>query len=412
MEERSNIKAKISRLRRVFLRGLTAHEIIFRMALDIKWMVRKLLSKFVKNRIPSALAPQEVQIRDPFKRFFRQAGILSLALFVVTSIGPVRVLETGFTADAFDGDTDFLEEGDELPYLFNEEGFILKPSPSSEEVNRIGFMDSVQHTVVSGDTLSGISNLYGISLKTLLWENNLSESNPLRIGQTLVIPPLDGVRHQVAGKETLASIAKAYSVDAALIKTHNNLEGDEIQKGQKLFIPGGKKKEPVIVFRAGSRSGRSAYVANTYDPKVYMGTDAGPRDGKPLQYPTNGQLTRGFRRGYHYGYDIANPGKPDVWAAAAGTVVKAAGGCPPRNVQRQMGCGSGYGNYIVIDHGNGLQTLYGHLETVYVSEGQLIGQGQAIGKMGNTGRSYGPTGIHVHFEVVDNGVKKNPGNYF
>lgn len=352
-------------------------------------------------------------IKDPFKRLIRQSVIIGVALLIVTSIAPTHILETGFTADFVEGDTDFLEEGDELPlppFLINEEGFVLKSSPVSEDFSRIGLTDSVRHTVVAGDSLSGIAALYGISVKTLVWENNISELSTLKIGQTLVIPALDGVTHQVASpKETLSTIAKSYGVDANLIKEHNRLSGDTIQKGQKLFVPGGKRKEPPV--RAGIRSGGRVVAVNTFDPKIAMSSNAAPRTGKELIWPTDGKLTQGFRQG-HYALDIANVSKPDVWAAASGTVVTSGGGCPARDLRIEKGCGHGYGNYIVIDHGNGLQTLYSHLETLYVSEGMAIERGQAIGKMGNSGRVYGKTGIHLHFEVVDNGVKRNPHNYF
>lgn len=352
-------------------------------------------------------------ITDPFKKLIRQSLVIGVALLIVTSVAPSSILETGFTADIFEADTDFLQEGDELqplPFLMNEEGFVLKTSPGTEEVSRIGFTDSVKHTVASGDNLSSIAALYGISVKTLVWENNISESSTLRIGQTLVIPALDGVSHTVtSSKETLLSIAKSYSVDAKLIAQHNNLEGDVIQKGQKLFIPGGKRKEPVI--RAGVRSGGRTVAVNTFDPKVAMSSDAAPREGKELIYPTDGKVTQGYRGG-HLAVDIGNASKPDVWSADAGTIVTADGGCPARDVRIERNCGHGYGNNVVIDHGDGLQTRYAHLETLYVTPGQAVERGQALGKMGNTGRVYGKTGIHLHFEVYDNGVKKNPNNYF
>lgn len=352
-------------------------------------------------------------ITDPFKRLIRQSVVIGVALLIVTSVAPSSILETGFTADFFESDTDFIEEGDELqlpPFLINEEGFMLKTSPASEDSSRIGFTDSVKHTVASGDNLSTIAALYGISVKTLVWENNISESSTLKIGQTLLIPALDGVTHTVtSAKETLSSIAKSYSVDAKLVAAHNNLENNVIQKGQKLFIPGGKKKEPVI--RSGTRSGGRIVAVNTFDPKVAMSSDAAPREGKELIFPTDGKMTQGYRGG-HLAVDIGNATKPDVWSAASGTVVTADGGCPAREVRIERGCGRGYGNYVVVDHGDGKQTLYAHLETVYVGAGQAVDRGQALGKMGNTGRAYGKTGIHLHFEVFDNGVKKNPNNYF
>jgi murein DD-endopeptidase MepM/ murein hydrolase activator NlpD len=65
----------------------------------------------------------------------------------------------------------------------------------------------------------------------------------------------------------------------------------------------------------------------------------------------------------------------------------------------------GYGNYVIIDHGNGYRTLYGHLSTIYVGNGQTVRRGDRIGRMGSTGRS---TGVHLHFEISRNGVRFDP----
>ena len=112
-------------------------------------------------------------------------------------------------------------------------------------------------------------------------------------------------------------------------------------------------------------------------------------------WPTSGQLSQGFAW-YHKGLDIANRATPDVLAADAGTV-EVAGWVD----------NYGYGNRVVINHGNGFKTLYGHLSAIYVVPGQTVNRGARIGKMGSTGRS---TGIHTHFEVIQNGVYLNPLN--
>jgi murein DD-endopeptidase MepM/ murein hydrolase activator NlpD len=106
----------------------------------------------------------------------------------------------------------------------------------------------------------------------------------------------------------------------------------------------------------------------------------------------------------HYAMDIANRSKPPIWASASGTVVKTVVGCGPRSTS----CGGGYGNHIIIDHGNGYKTLYAHCEELYVKEGDTVTQGQVIAKMGNSGRVRGATGIHLHFTVYYNGAAVNP----
>lgn len=359
---------------------------------------------------------QPIVVKDSFGKFLRQTAATAAALFVISSVAPTHLLETGYTADFFGDDSDFLDGGEEQalelpPFIMNEEGFVLKMTPVSEEADRIGLTDVVKHTVSSGDTLSTIAQLYGVSLKTIVWENNLNPDATLRIGQVVTIPPIDGVTHTVVAKtDTVSSIAQKYGVDEKLIREHNNLAGDTIQDGQKLFIPGGERKDaPRAIVRSGVRSPVRGGAA-TFIPKTVIGSQDEPLSGKDFIFPTIGQITQGFRPG-HYAVDIANAAKPDVWAGAEGTISKIVTGCPSREVQVARSCGGGYGNYVIVNHGNGSQTLYAHLETVYVDQGQWVARGQALGKMGNTGRSYGATGRHVHVELYVNGQKRNFAKY-
>lgn len=417
-KQEPNIFAQALRHRRVFLKTLFFSRTLFRLSLDLKAFWRNLKMRMSgRGAFASVLLNKPIIVQDPIKKFLRQSLSVAFALLIVMSFDREGPAETGFTAEFYGDYIEFSEEVDSdgdlsEEILINEEGFILKPSPTTESVSHIGFTDSVKHTVVAGDTLSGIAALYGISLKTLLWENNISEDSTLKIGQTLIIPPLDGVTHTVAAKtETLSRIAKEYGVEGKLIKEHNNLDGEVITKGQKLFIPGGKKKESIIlVQRSPSRNGSRFLASNTLDRKFVMSSNAAPEDGKRLIFPTVGKVTQGFRGG-HYAIDIGNRTKPDVWAAESGIIIIAKGGCPTREERIERGCNGGYGNYIKINHMNGLETVYAHLETLYVEEGQSVSRGQAIGKMSNSGRVGGPTGIHVHFEVIDNGEKRNPINY-
>lgn len=113
--------------------------------------------------------------------------------------------------------------------------------------------------------------------------------------------------------------------------------------------------------------------------------------------PTEGTITQGFNTG-HYGYDIANRDQPDIVAVATGTIVYASAGTYD----------GGYGTNIWINHGNGYKTHYANMQEIYVNVGDTVSQGQVIGKMGNSGRSYGVTGIHLHFELTYNEEKVSP----
>lgn len=115
-----------------------------------------------------------------------------------------------------------------------------------------------------------------------------------------------------------------------------------------------------------------------------------------LVWPASGPISSYFGPSHPLGIDVAQS-KGNIVAAMAGTVVFA-GGNP---------CCS-YGLYVVIDSPDGVRTLYGHLSTLAVTRGQKVRQGQTLGKVGNTGTS---TGTHLHFEVIDRGVRQDPLRY-
>lgn len=118
-----------------------------------------------------------------------------------------------------------------------------------------------------------------------------------------------------------------------------------------------------------------------------------------------------WRGGMHRGIDVGNAGiaGADILAAQSGTVISVINYCPHNYGKNwSCGCGGGYGNYIIVDHGGGVSTVYAHCQAIYVSEGQHVDKGQAIAAVGTTGWS---TGFHLHFEVRENGVAVNPFNY-
>lgn len=145
---------------------------------------------------------------------------------------------------------------------------------------------------------------------------------------------------------------------------------------------------------------RKTYVASTGSVGAYGGTNSatGVPIGISLARPTVGTITSRFgvrSSGMHTGMDIANAQGTNIYATAAGTV-------------KFTGWFGGYGNLVIVTHGNGVDTYYGHCNTILVSAGQAVSQGQLIAKMGNTGNSSGP---HLHLEVRVNGVAQNPQTY-
>jgi murein DD-endopeptidase MepM/ murein hydrolase activator NlpD len=243
----------------------------------------------------------------------------------------------------------------------------------------------IDYQVQDGDTIKSIAAKFGVSEATIRWQNNLT-GDKIKVGQTLQILPVTGIAHKVVKGDTVYSIAKKYDSDPQAIvdfpfNTFANDETFELAIGQVIIVPDG-----VMPSAAGTATPRPRQITPDAGTVVASGQ---------FVWPTSGAITQRFSW-YHPGIDIANRGLPPVLAADSGKVI-AAGWDP-----------TGYGNMIMIDHGNGYKTRYAHLSQIYVIVGQTVGRGAPIGKMGSTGHSTGP---HTHFEIYLNDVRVNPLNY-
>ena len=353
------------------------------------------LPKFKK---PSFLKRKKVQHIN-----ISESHILKRALGFVAFF----VLVTSFTPNIAFSDTEFAAYEQMSAQMLatniiaDDSGFMIPVNPQTNAADRSEMSDKIAHTVVSGETLSTIAETYGLKSTTLMWENNLSKQSILRVGTELAIPPVDGVSHTVKSGQSLAKIAALYDIEESDIIRQNALDSEIIAAGNSIFVPGGEQIAPPAPVISNTAY-RSTGVATASSSRVALNANtAAPAVGKFLIYPTRGKITQGYYS-WHRAIDIADRSKPPIWAAASGVVTKASEGS----------WGGGYGNHVIIDHGNGVQTLYAHLDYLTVSNGQSVGQGEVIGRMGNTGRVYGVTGIHLHFEVRDGGVKQYPANYW
>ena len=245
----------------------------------------------------------------------------------------------------------------------------------------------VDYVVQPGDALSSIANKFGVTVDTIRWANSsIVSQNSIKPKDTLKIPPVTGIVHTVTSGETIYSISKKYSADAQSIvdfpfNTFTNDETFSLAIGQSIVVPDG-------VVPAEQPWSPSSAIARKLTP------DAGVVSATGVWvWPASGIITQPWRP-WHHAVDIANSGGGPIKAADSGRIVL------------EGWDGSGYGNRIIIDHGNGYQTLYAHLLSKFdVVLGQTVKRGDVIGQMGSTGRS---TGTHLHFEIRRGGVGLNP----
>ncbi len=272
--------------------------------------------------------------------------------------------------------------------------------------------DSTIYVVKSGDTISRIADLQGISVDTVMWANNLTSSSFIRPGDKLIIPPGDGVMVDTKKGDTVEKLAKTYNSNPQLILEANKESllppNYEIRAGEKLFIPDGRPPQPV----APVRPIYSGVVASRPYTPVYSSPTV-PGVGRFMSWPVarGGSVSQCYSR-WHNGIDIADRSYPNLVAVAPGRVTFAgcqSGACPAPGA---LVGGYGLAWTVIIDHGNGLSSVYGHMHSIYVRNGQSVAAGQALGKMGQTGTAYG---VHVHFMLIrSNGgwSHVNPAPYF
>jgi murein DD-endopeptidase MepM/ murein hydrolase activator NlpD len=270
------------------------------------------------------------------------------------------------------------------------------------------------YTVQEGDTLSSIAESFGLGNEFVAgWDILVASNQPeiasaddfLQPGQNLRIPTGPGIVHTVILGETVGDLAEQYDTSSAEIIDYNALgSGNLVGVGQVILIPNPRQLAPEPV------------AEPTPEPSPEPGPDEPPPSEEPPAEPppeetpppptpvpgfiwpvdTNIRITNDFDASHPLGIDIGlrfDPTAP-ILAVQSGTVTFV-GGDP---------CCS-YGLYVIVDHGDGLKTLYAHLSRIDVAVGQTVGQGEQLGVAGSTGYSTGP---HLHFEVHLNGKRIDP----
>jgi murein DD-endopeptidase MepM/ murein hydrolase activator NlpD len=260
--------------------------------------------------------------------------------------------------------------------------------------------EATEYTVEKGDSVFGIAKKFNIKPETVLWanEDQLNDSpDMLSPGMTLKIPPVDGVYYKWKENDTFEGVAQKFKAKVEdIINWPGNkmdLTDPKVQIDEWVMVPGGEREFRSWIVPQIAR-GKAGVSKSVYGPGACEGSYDGAYGSGLFVWPAASHVLSGndFWSG-HLGIDIAAFVGDAVYAADNGVVVFAGWST------------GGYGYMIMIDHGNGYQTVYGHLSAVAVSCGQSVYQGQYIGAAGSTGNSTGP---HLHFEVRLNGGFVNP----
>ena len=266
----------------------------------------------------------------------------------------------------------------------------------------------ITYTVEAGDTLFGIAGQFGLNPESVLWANyDALQDNPhlLKPGMDLAIPPVNGIVYTVEAGDTVESIAEKYKVTPDAIYKDgfewNQLEaGDQPEVGASLIIPGGSREFKAWAITAAENAPKNNSSSGTVVARGNIGACGSVAGGivgtGTFIWPAPKHWISGNNyAAWHPGIDIAARLGDPIYASDSGVVIYAGWNT------------WGYGNLVVIDHGNGWQTWYAHNSEIYVTCGENVIQGTVISAAGSTGNSTGP---HLHFETRFNGTIPNPFN--
>jgi murein DD-endopeptidase MepM/ murein hydrolase activator NlpD len=270
-------------------------------------------------------------------------------------------------------------------------------------------VDVITYTVQMGDSVFGIATSFGLNPETILWGNySVLADNPhlLQPDQVLNILPVNGTYHKWSTGENLRKVADFYQVDPFEIIEWpgnpfdvyaTNIENPGIQPGTMLIIPNGQRE--MIDYGPPRIPRDNPAVARTYGPGHCGELMDGAIGVGTFIWPTVDRFITGYDYSpgtNHWGIDIDGELGNAVWSIDNGVVVYSGWSY------------NGYGNLVVVDHGNGWQSLYAHLNDIYVGCGDSVYQGTVLGGLGTTGNSSGP---HLHFELIYGSTKVNPWDF-
>ena len=289
--------------------------------------------------------------------------------------------------------------------------------------------EQITYKVKKKDTIPAIAKRYGVKQDTILMNNKDALNNKMKVGDTITFPSIDGLYYKLEKNDTLAKIAKKYGISVVDIVDYNNINPKKLKAGSTIFLKGvtlqkykdvegrliaaqqakeDKKKNKEKEKEKPEKPPKGAKGSAPPPPPPPQEDDDGGRSaaysGAGFAYPVRyAGVSSPFGNRYHpvlkryilhTGVDLVAKYVP-LRAAKSGVVTFA-------------GNMSGYGKIIIIRHDNGYETRYAHLSVISTNVGEHVNQGDLIGKTGNSGRT---TGAHLHFEIRQNGVPKNPMKY-
>ncbi|HOG60892.1 MAG TPA: LysM peptidoglycan-binding domain-containing M23 family metallopeptidase [Flexilinea sp.] len=288
---------------------------------------------------------------------------------------------------------------------------VFRSTKNDTELPAKARTDVIKYVVQKGDTVTSIAEKFNLRPSTILWANpyTLADNPHLVVeGMELNILPVDGVYYDWHDGDGLNGVAEVYGVTPEDIINYpgNGLDpatiGDyshpNIAPGTWLIVPGGSRE--FTNWSAPFITRENPAVASIYGPGACQSVMDGPVGSGVFIWPTIETRISGYNYSEetnHRAIDIAGSTGNAVYASDAGVVVYAGWN------------DWGYGNVVMIDHGNGWQTLYAHLDSYNVQCGYYVAAGDVIGAVGTTGNSSGP---HLHFEMRYNGIPQNPNNFF
>ncbi len=391
-----------------------------------------------ENPIDAVEKPQEnLPLSTPFERFWEQlaqADLMepaikmgSFVLFLVLVVAVVWImrsfyLETDLTSSAknaqavlasplptptpsgeISGLPSLTLSSNSLTHGISRQKSLHTSIPSRSRV------DVITYNVELGDSVFGIADKFGIKPETILWANTGTlQDNPhsLQPDQELNIMPVDGIYHKWSAGEDITKVAQYYGVEVLdIVQWPGNkfnlfdidLENLVIEAGTMIIIPHGQRE--MIDYGPPRIPRDNPAVARTYGPGHCGTISTGVVGDGIFLWPTTEHWLSGYDynpAANHAAIDISGDTGNPIWNIDDGVVVYAGWSY------------NGYGNLVVVDHGNGWQSLYGHMDTTYVTCGTSLFQGATIGTVGNTGNS---SGSHLHFELMYGTVKVNPFNF-